>query len=187
MPAAQIGVNAALAALQNFWDPAPVGTGVQLAHGAHSPEQAAAAQQGLQRAELALQQQYLAQAAPHTWSPIRAAERLDPNVWSHSSVQPGGPHAAPSGAPGGLPMGHGGPPQGAQAAQLSQHAAALLAAYGTCAPESAEVRRRLCHAAGSSACCCAGMWGSLFGPAGQHLLTGGIERTAAGKRVLRAA
>ena len=140
MPAAQIGVNAALAALQNFWDPAPVGSGVQLPHGAHSPEQAAAALQSLQ------QQQYLGQAAPHTWSPIRAAERPDPNVWRHSATELGAQHAAPPGAPGGLPVGHGGPPQGAQAAQLGQHAAALLAAYGTCAPESTEVRQRVCRA-----------------------------------------
>ena len=110
-------------------------------------------------------------------------------MWRHSAAEPGGQHAAPSGAPGGLPMGHGGPPQGAQAAQLGQHAAALLAAYGTCAPESAAVRRRLCLAAGSSACCCAGdVWGVCLVPARpQHLLTGGRKRTAAGKAVLRAA
>ena len=96
MLAEQIGVNAALAALQNFWDPAPVNTGVQLPQGAHSPEQAAAALQSLQQ-----QQQYLAQAAPHTWSPIRASERLDPNVWSHGAAEPGAQHAAPSGARGG--------------------------------------------------------------------------------------
>lgn len=143
MRAKQIGVNAALAALQNFWDPAPVGAGAQLPHGPHSPEQAAAALQSLQQ-----QQQYLGQAAPHTWSPIRAADRLDPNMWSHAAAEPGGQHAATPGAPGGLPAGLGGPLEGAQ---LGQHAAALLAAYGTCAPESAEVRRRLCHAAGSSA------------------------------------
>ena len=182
MLAEQIGLNAALAALQGLWTPAvapsdfaigaggrPTGEpGVYWQRdpqaGARSPEQAAAAQQTLQRPELALQPHYLGQAAPQPWIPMRPPERLDPNVRSRPDFVPRGRRAAlperagwqPSGmgsgaAPGGVPAGHGGPPQGVQAAQLTQQAAALLAAYGTCAPDSAEVRRRRCHASSSLA------------------------------------